>query len=144
MKKFINTKRTGINNTISNKSTTSEKVLIEEIIEDDKLVKWVYNIIILLGGIGFLSVGISSYLKYNLIFFLNSEQVMFYPQGLTMCFYGICALIVSINQIQILINNIGEGYNEFNKDKGIMIIYRKGFKGIDSDINIICSLTDIV
>jgi hypothetical protein len=61
-----------------------------------------------------------------------------------MCFYGTCGLIISINQISILLNKIGEGYNEFNKDKKIMQIYRKGFRGKDSDVNIICPLTDIV
>jgi len=61
-----------------------------------------------------------------------------------MCFYGTCAIIVSINQIRILLNNVGEGYNEFDKDKGLMKIYRKGFKGKDSDVNIVYSLMDIV
>ena len=127
-----------------NINTNSEEVLREEIVENDKTVKWLYNIIMLLGGIGFLSVGISSYIEYNIIYFLNSEQILFFPQGITMCFYGTSAIIFSINQIRILLNKIGEGYNEFNKEKGTMKIYRKGFKGKDSDINITYPLTDIV
>jgi hypothetical protein len=122
----------------------TEKILREEIKEDDKILKWFYNIIILLGGVGFLCVGISSYINYDIIFFLRSDKILFYPQGITMCFYGTCALIISINQIKILFNNIGEGYNEFNKDKERMQIYRKGFKGKNSDVNIIYPLTDIV
>jgi hypothetical protein len=143
MNKFINPKASNTNNNLSLKSNT-EKILREEITEEDKVIKWLYNIVILLGGIGFLCVGISSYINYNIIFFLKSDQIIFYPQGITMCFYGTCALIISINQIRILLNNIGEGYNEFNKDKEIMQIYRKGFRGKDSDVNIICPLTDIV
>jgi hypothetical protein len=137
----MNQKKT--NNDFSPKLNTKE-ILREEITEEDKFIKWLYNSIILLGGIGFLCVGISSYINYDIIFFLKSDQIIFYPQGITMCFYGTCALIISINQIRILFNNIGEGYNEFNKSKKIMQIYRKGFKGKNSDINIIYPLTDIV
>lgn len=143
MNTFENQKEVNIKNDFRTKQP-SKIILREEITEKDKITKWIYNIIILLGGLGFLCVGISSYLKYNIITFLNSSQIIFYPQGITMSFYGSCAIVVSINQFRILLNNIGEGYNEFNKDKGIMQIYRKGFKGKDSDVNIICSLTDIV
>jgi hypothetical protein len=130
------------NNYESSKSFISQSVFKEEVAESDKLLKWIYNIVILIGGMGFLCVGLSSYLKHNIIFFLKADQIFFYPQGLTMCFYGICAVIVSINQFRVLLNNIGEGFNEFNKDKKIMNIYRKGFK--NSDVNIVCSLNDIV
>nr|YP_009512083.1 photosystem I assembly protein ycf4 [Euglena hiemalis]AXI98029.1 photosystem I assembly protein ycf4 [Euglena hiemalis] len=121
----------------------NEKILREEIYEKNKITKWIYNIIILLGGSGFLIVGISSYIKYNIVYFLNSDQIIFFPQGIIMCFYGICAIIISINQIKITLNKAGEGYNEFNKNLGLMQIYRKGTKGKNSDINIIYQLTDI-
>lgn len=121
-----------------------EAILREEIVESDKLVKWIFNISILLGGIGFLTVGISSYIKNNLIPFLNADQIIFFPQGITMCFYGTCGIIVSMNQIRIMLLKIGEGFNEFNKEKGIMQIYRKGLIGENSDVNIIYPLTDIV
>lgn len=112
--------------------------------ENDKFVKWIFNASILLGGIGFLTVGVSSYIKNNLIPFLNADQIIFFPQGITMCFYGTCGIIVSINQIRIMLLKIGEGYNEFNKEKGIMQIYRKGIMGENSDVNIVYPLTDIV
>lgn len=44
-----------------------------------------------------------------------------------MCFYGLIGVILSINQFLILYLKIGEGYNEFNKETGMMTIYRKGF-----------------
>lgn len=122
----------------------SDKILKEKIEENDKIIKWAFNIVILLGAIGFLDVGISSYLNNNIIPFLHAEQIIFFPQGITMCFYGTCGLLVSINQIRILSSKIGEGFNEFNKEKQIMQIYRKGLWGKDSDINIIYQLTDIV
>ena len=61
-----------------------------------------------------------------------------------MCFYGSLGLILSINQFAISILNIGEGFNEFDKTKGNMKIYRKGFPGKNSDVDIIYPLKDIV
>nr|YP_009503353.1 photosystem I assembly protein ycf4 [Euglena clara]AXA45478.1 photosystem I assembly protein ycf4 [Euglena clara] len=118
-------------------------LLYETVIENDKLLKWAFDIIMLLGGMGFFFVGLSSYINYNLIPFLNAEQIIFFPQGIIMCFYGICAIIASINQIKILLEKAGEGYNEFNKEKKYFKLYRKGLFGKESDINIIYPLTDI-
>lgn len=120
------------------------KILREEIKEENSIIKWIYNVIILLGGLGFLIGGISSYIHYNIIYFLNADQIIFFPQGIIMSFYGTCAIIISINQIQITLNKVGEGFNEFNKESGIVQIYRKGNKGKESDINLKYSLTDIV
>lgn len=122
----------------------NDKLLREEILENDKYLKWILNFTMLLGGLGFFVAGLSSYLKQNILFFINADQIIFFPQGLTMTFYGTCGIIVSINQIRILFLKIGEGFNEFNKEKGIMQIYRKGLLGKESDINITHPLKDIV
>lgn len=122
----------------------TEKILKEQIIETDKLLKYILNTIILLGAFGFFIVGISSYIGYNIIFFLKSEEIIFFPQGLTMLLYGTAGLLIGINQLRILILNLGEGYNEFNKEIGTMTIFRKGLKGKESDINICYPLTDIL
>jgi hypothetical protein len=123
------------------KKRKTEYLLIEKIYETNKPFKYLLNLIILGGGLGFLITGLSSYFNYNLIPLINAEKIIFFPQGLTMCFYGTCGTIVGINQLIILIKNIGEGFNEFNKNLGIMKIYRKGIK---DDINIIYKLQDIV
>lgn len=125
-------------------SFKNETIIREEILESDKYLKWVINSMMLLGGLGFFIAGLSSYLKQNLIYFINVDQITFFPQGLTMSFYGTCGILVSLNQIRILFFKIGEGFNEFNKEKGIMKIYRKGFLGKESDINITHPLKDIV
>lgn len=122
----------------------TETIFKEYIRETDKVLKFSLNAIILGGAISFLTVGISSYLKYDLIPFLKSEDIIFFPQGLTMCFYGFCGIIVSINQIMILGIGVGEGFNEFDKSKEIMRIFRKGMNGEKSDINIIYSLKEIL
>lgn len=116
----------------------------ENVKETDKLLKYIINLIIILGSVGFLSVGISSYIKFNLIPFIKSNEIIFFPQGLVMSFYGCCGLILGINQMRILLLNIGEGFNEFNKEKGEMKIFRKGTQGKKSDINISYSLKDIL
>lgn len=126
-------KKTKINN---------ETILKNEIVEKDVKIKYIFNILLLLGSISFLIVGLSSYFKHNIFSYLNADQIIFFPQGLTMCFYGLCGLIISINQFKIIVLRIGEGYNEFNKEKGTVKIFRKGLQ--NSEINITYLLTDIV
>jgi len=120
----------------------SDTILKNEIFETDVKIKYIFNILLLLGSMSFLIVGLSSYFKHNLLSYLNAEQIIFFPQGLTMCFYGLCGIIISINQFRIILLKIGEGYNEFNKENGTVKIYRKGLQ--NSEINITYLLTDIV
>ncbi len=124
---------------------SKEKIYIQKIEEGDKIVKYILNSAMFLGSLGFSIAGISSYTRINIIPFINSDTIIFFPQGITMCFYGILGLIISINQILITYYKVGEGYNEFDKEKGIMKIYRKGgLPWKNSDINITYALSDIV
>lgn len=122
----------------------TETLLREEIEETDKIIKNILNTTIFLGAFSFLIVGISSYIKFNIIKFLDASQIIFFPQGLTMCFYGSLGLILSINQILIGILKIGEGFNEFDKNKKTVRIFRKGFPQKNSDVDIVFPLDDIV
>ena len=122
----------------------TDYLLYEEIKVTDKLIKYIICLIILLGATGFLIVGISSYLKYNLVPILEAEEIVFFPQGITMCFYGSLGTILALLQLKILASNIGEGFNEFNKETGKLRVFRKGSKGKESNIDIIYSLNDIV
>lgn len=124
--------------------TKNNDLLRENIIEEDIVIKNLYNVVIFLGAFGFLTVGISSYLNFNIIPLLDAKRIIFFPQGLIMSFYGLLGLILSINQILILKNKVGEGYNEFDKLKGTMTIFRKGFPGKNEDINITYPLIDIL
>ncbi|KAI3664694.1 hypothetical protein L1987_89536 [Smallanthus sonchifolius] len=47
------------------------------------------------GSLGFLLVGTSSYLGRNLISLFPSQQIVFFPQGIVMSFYGIAGLFIS-------------------------------------------------
>lgn len=122
----------------------TENIFKEEITETNKLIKYLLNGIILLGSLGFLIVGVSSYVKSNIIGFLDSSQIIFFPQGLTMCFYGSLGMLLSINQFMISLLKIGEGFNKFDKKNGTMTIFRKGFPWKNSDVNITYPLKDIV
>lgn len=136
---FLENKKIENNNILQ-----TESLLREKIEEQDKLLKYAINTIMLLGSGGFLIAGISSYLRFNIIPFLDASQIIFFPQGATMCFYGSLGLILSINQFIITFLKVGEGYNEFDKDKGTIKIFRKGFPGKNSDIDINYPLKDIV
>nr|YP_001382151.1 photosystem I assembly protein Ycf4 [Pleurastrum terricola]A6YG74.1 RecName: Full=Photosystem I assembly protein Ycf4 [Pleurastrum terricola]ABO69295.1 hypothetical chloroplast RF4 [Pleurastrum terricola] len=85
--------------------------------------------IVCLGSIGFLLTGISSYFEFqnllhlqNYFSFANEAQsslnkvelpiILFFPQGLVMCFYGILGLFLSFYLWFSIFLNIGAGFNE--------------------------------
>jgi hypothetical protein len=126
------------------KKVEEPKVLIQQISQTNKFLRNIINIIIFLGAFGFLIIGISSYIKTDLIWFLKSEKIIFFPQGLTMFIYGTLGILLSINQILITFFDVGNGYNEFNKEKNYIELYRKGYPIKKNDIKINYLLIDIV
>lgn len=123
---------------------SNEIILRNEIKNKQLITDYIFSNTILLGSLGFLITGLSSFFQHNFIFFLNADKILFFPQGITMCFYGSVGCIISISQILILYWKIGEGYNEFNKDKGIVEIYRKGYPGKKSEVKLIYEIKDIL
>lgn len=121
----------------------TKDIFIEKIAKENKIKSYLFNFIITFGSIGFLIIGINSFFvsKVN---FLKTNDILFFPQGIIMCFYGILGLILSLNQILILYLKIGEGFNEFDKKKKLFKIFRKRFPNKKSDINIIYPLKDIL
>jgi len=99
--------------------------------------------IILLGAIGFLSVGLSSYLGFQLFIFEKTEQIHFFPQGLLMCFYGSLGFLLSLYWWLLIFWNVGSGFNEFNKKEGFIRIFRWGYPGKNRKINLIYTLKDV-
>nr|YP_009145430.1 photosystem I assembly protein ycf4 [Cryptoglena skujai]AKL39055.1 photosystem I assembly protein ycf4 [Cryptoglena skujai] len=118
-------------------------LLRDEIIEEYKIYKVLLSSLVLTGSLGFIIIGLSCYLTKNLVPFLDASKIVFFPQGITMLCYGIIGTVLTINQLIILYYNVGEGYNEFNKEKNIMKIFRKGFPGKNSDVIIEYPLNDI-
>lgn len=77
-----------------------DNILKQKIINPDKLYDYLVNITVSLGSIGFLTAGISSYLNNNIIPFIQTNEISFIPQGLTMTFYGTLGLLISSYQVR--------------------------------------------
>jgi hypothetical protein len=99
--------------------------------------------IIFLGGFSFLLTGISSYLNLNLLPIIHSQNIVFFPQGLVMSFYGILGLVFSLYLWLTIFWSIGGGFNEFNKQDGIVRIFRWGFPGKNRKIDLLYSIKDV-
>nr|AVM82640.1 photosystem I assembly protein ycf4 [Cuspidaria floribunda] len=102
---------------------------------------WAFTVF--LGSVGFLLAGISSYRRINLISFVSSEQVPFFPQGIVMIFYGIAGLFISLYLWCTISWNVGSGYDRFDRKEGIAHIFRWGFPGKNRRIVLRFCLTEI-
>nr|AWH10392.1 photosystem I assembly protein ycf4 [Asclepias viridiflora] len=107
----------------------SEHILLELITESRKISNFCWAFILFLGSLGFLLVGTSSYLGRNLISFFPSQEIIFFPQGIVMSFYGIAGLFISSYLWCTIFWNVGSGYDLFDRKKGIVCIFRWGFPG---------------
>nr|AWD77912.1 photosystem I assembly protein ycf4 [Odontosoria chinensis] len=99
--------------------------------------------ILVCGATGFLLVGLSSCIGKDLIPGLLSEQIVFIPQGIVMCFYGIAGLFVGFYLWCTAFWNVGSGYNMFDKRDGIFSTFRWGFPGRNRRICIRFALKDV-
>nr|BCX55384.1 PSI assembly factor II [Scopelophila cataractae] len=124
-------------------SRESEWLWIEPIIGSRRISNFFWAFIILLGALGFFSVGISSYFGKDLIPFLSSQQIFFIPQGVVMCFYGIAGLFLSFYLWCTILWNVGSGYNKFDKKKKIVSLFRWGFPGKNRRICVNFFIKDI-
>ena len=98
---------------------------------------------IFVGGLGFLLTGISSYLGFNLLPFINSDNIIFFPQGLVMSFYGVLGLLFSFYLWLTIFWSVGGGFNEFNKKDGSVRIFRWGFPGKNRRIDLSYPIGDV-
>jgi hypothetical protein len=121
----------------------SESLWIERVIGSRRMSNIIWAQVVFLGALGFVLVGLSSYLGKDIIPFLQSESIIFTPQGLVMLFYGIGGLFLSIYLWCVIIWGIGSGYNEFDRQEGIVSIFRWGFPGKNRRIRIRCLIEDI-
>jgi hypothetical protein len=121
----------------------NELVRRNTIIGSRRLSNYLLTIILLLGGLGFILSGCSSYLKINLLPFADPTQLSFIPQGIIMLFYGVLALCLSLYILLTIIWDIGSGYNEFNKEEEVIRIARNGFPGKNQKILLVYSIKNI-
>jgi hypothetical protein len=104
---------------------------------------YVWGLILSIGGSGFLLTGLSVYFNIPLLPIIKLETIQFFPQGLVMCFYGILGLSLSIYIWLIIVWNLGQGFNEFNLEKGEIRIFRWGFPGKNRRIDLHYSIDDV-
>nr|YP_009571527.1 photosystem I assembly protein Ycf4 [Mirabilis jalapa]QBC68224.1 photosystem I assembly protein Ycf4 [Mirabilis jalapa]QVL29734.1 photosystem I assembly protein Ycf4 [Mirabilis jalapa] len=107
----------------------SERIWIELRTGSRKISNFCWAFILFLGSLGFLLVGISSYLDRNLISLFPPQQIIFFPQGIVMSFYGIAGLFISSYLWCTILWNVGSGYDRFDRKEGIVSIFRWGFPG---------------
>ena len=107
----------------------SERIWIEFITGSRKISNFFWALILFFGSLGFLLVGISSYLGRNLISLFPPQQILFFPQGIVMSFYGIAGLFISSYLWCTISWNVGSGYDRFDIKEGIVCIFRWGFPG---------------
>ena len=123
--------------------STENLIFREQVVGSRRLSNYWWASIIFLGAFGFFIVGLSSYLGFNLLPFLNASEITFFPQGLVMCFYSLVGFLLSLYLWLIILWSVGEGYNEFNKKEGTFCIFRWGFPGKNRRIQLTYALKDI-
>jgi hypothetical protein len=99
--------------------------------------------IIFIGGLSFITVGISSYINLNLLPFASSSNIAFIPQGAIMTFYGVLATCLGSFLWLTILWNIGAGYNEYNHKMGTIVIFRLGFPGKNRLLKLTYRIQDI-
>ena len=112
------------------------------------------------GGASFLFTAFLSFLNRNTSFPLEQERLgvelsnlslspsmnsslKFFPQGLIMSFYGSLGLIFGIYLWLSIFWKVGSGFNEFNKNTGVVRIFRWGLPGKNRQIDFSYKIKDI-
>ena len=93
-----------------------------------------WAIVVSLGGFGFFLAGVASFFGTTFLFFFESNEISFIPQGLMLVFYGTIGSILGIFLILTIWWNVGSGYNEYNRKIKTVKLYRKGFPGQNREI----------
>jgi hypothetical protein len=123
--------------------TTNQGVIRQNILGSRRFSNFLWASVSLIGGIGFLLAGLSSYLNKNLLFVSDTSELQFIPQGIALTFYGVAGCLLSVYLWLIILWDVGGGYNEFNKNQGIVKIIRSGFPGKNRRIELEFPLEDV-
>ena len=114
------------------------------IVGERRLSNYWWASVILLGAIGFLITGISSYTGLNIFNKVSGQSdLAFFPQGLLMSFYGSLGFLLSLYWWLLVFWNVGGGFNEFNKKDGFIRIFRWGYPGKNRKIDLYYTLKDV-
>jgi hypothetical protein len=127
---------------MSNNLITEDAVSCEYILGSRRISNYIFALILLGGGIAFLLSGLSSYFKVNFIPFSDLTGLFFLPQGITLLFYGTVAICISIFIWVTVILDVGSGINTNDKNKGEVIILRKGI-GRTRELKYVYPITNV-
>lgn len=120
------------------------KMIQQEMITGSRrLSNYLWATLIFIGGTGFLLAGLSTYWQIELLPFTQVSDLLFFPQGIIMIFYGTAAISFSIFLWFMIILNIGGGYNRFDKINGLITIFRLGFPGKNRNISLTYCMKDV-
>lgn len=121
----------------------SSSVFRQNILGSRRFSNYLWAVVSLIGGLGFLLAGLSSYFRINLLIVSDPSNLQFIPQGVALTFYGVAGSLLSLYLWLTILWDVGGGYNEFNKDTGIAKIFRQGYPGKNRQVEIDISLEDI-
>jgi hypothetical protein len=126
------------------KAETKTTVLYRPVLGARRLSNYWWATVTLVGGAGFLLAGLSSYTGTNLLPVADPTQLIFFPQGVVMCFYGTAALLLSTYLWLVVVWDVGGGFNSFDKEKQEAQIFRWGFPGKNRKIDLVYPLDDVL
>jgi hypothetical protein len=124
-------------------TSVKDQVLRQEVLGSRRFSNYWWATVVLIGGVGFLLAGISSYLHVNLLPFSDPTRLVFIPQGIAMAGYGLAGTLFSLYLWLTILLDVGGGYNEFDKKAGTVKIFRSGFLGKNRRIELNCKTEDV-
>lgn len=122
---------------------TSDRILRQDVLGSRRFSNYWWASVTTIGGVGFLLAGLSSYLHTNLLPLGDPTDLIFFPQGLAMTFYGTAGSLLALYLWLTIALDVGGGYNEFNKETGFVKIFRWGFPGKNRRIEFSCRTDDV-
>nr|WDB00619.1 photosystem I assembly protein Ycf4 [Cavernulicola chilensis] len=125
------------------KYSMNYKIRKDNILGSRRFSNYFWGCITFIGGVCFLLSGLSSYTQLNLLPLTDAKQLNFIPQGITMIFYGVIGILLSLYLWLTIVWNIGSGYNKFDLDNGIITISRLGFPGKNRKIQLKYAIKEI-
>ena len=126
-------------------NTEPDWLRLETVIGSRTISNFFWALMLLIGTLGFVLTGLSSYFGKDLLPFIHSQSkgILFTPQGLVMCFYGTGGLFLSAYLWCGIFFNVGSGYNEFDRQVGIIYLFRWGFPGKNRKLRVRCLVQDV-
>jgi hypothetical protein len=90
-------------------------------------INYFFRTVLLFVGLAFLLIGLAS--REHTVSWVATSDIQFLPQGLLICFYGSGRVRLRIYLILRRFWSVGSGFNEYDKEKKQIRIFRWGFPG---------------